>query len=140
METDRFVVFDISGRKMGFEKPFRVLKDDHRVVVGELDDNVAKSTSDILEKLGIGKVWKRFRRVGLKVNLCGGIVGCPATFTDPLVVEGVIEHVRAYGAEPFVCEGDMRGFVADERLIRFVFRLIGEELWLELMQCGWINV
>jgi len=117
METERFTVFDVGGRKLGYEKPARVLGADDRVLVARLGDDVARSTAEALDKLSAGEVWERFRKVGIKVNLCGGVVGCHATFTDPLVVEGVIEHVRSFGAEPFVCEGDMRGLAVDEGLI-----------------------
>ncbi len=117
LETDRLAVYETGSGKIGYEKPARVLKDDERVLLADVEGEVASLTEEALEKIGAGEIWRKFRKVGIKVNLCGGLEGCPSTFTDPLVVEGIINHVRSYGAEPFVCEGDMRGFVADERLV-----------------------
>jgi len=119
METDRFVVYrSENGTARGFEKPARVLGDDDRILIAPLGDDVARSTYEALDKTGAGEVWKKFKRVGIKVNLCGGIEGCPSTFSDPLVVEGIIEHAKSHGVEPFVCEGDMRGFLADGEMVK----------------------
>lgn len=117
-ETPQYAIYTSEGRLFGFEKPARVFSEDDRVLFWKLDRNVAISVMEGLDKFDAGKVWKRFRRVGIKVNLCGGIVGCPSTFSDPLVVEGIVEHIKSHGVEAFVCEGNMRGFMVDESLIR----------------------
>lgn len=117
-ETERFVIREIRGELIGFEKPTEVLKKGARAYVGILSENVSRDTVTALKKAGAQEVLSGYRRAGIKVNLGGGIAGCEATYTDPLVVEGIIDFCLEIGVEPFVCEADMRGFVMDERLIK----------------------
>ena len=118
LETGRFVIREINGKRTGYEKPARVLGEDDRVYVGALGENVARDAAAALDKLGADKILRGFKRAGIKVNLGGGIQNCPSTFTDPQVVRGVIQFCRDVGVEPFVCEADMRGFVIDEALLK----------------------
>jgi uncharacterized protein (DUF362 family) len=117
-ETDRFVIKEVRGELVGFEKPAIVLKEDARLYVGALSEDVVHDTKEALKKAGGKDALAGYRRAGIKVNLGGGIATCPATFTDPLVVEGIIDFCQEMGVEPFVCEADMRGFAMDEELIK----------------------
>ncbi len=58
------------------------------------------------------------QRVLVKVNLGGGLPGCPGSYTDPDLVRGVIRWARARGAVPVVAEGDQRACRADTRLLK----------------------
>ncbi len=58
------------------------------------------------------------QRVLVKVNLGGGLPGCPGSYTDPDLVRGVIRWARARGAEVAVAEGDQRACRADARLLK----------------------
>ncbi len=58
------------------------------------------------------------QRVLIKVNLGGGLPGCPGSFTDPDLVRGLIRWVRARGGVAVVAEGDQRACRADTRLLK----------------------
>jgi uncharacterized protein (DUF362 family) len=131
IETGRYVIREVNGKEVGYEKPARVLGDDPRVYVGALGDDVARDTADALHKIGAAKILSGFKRAGIKVNLGGGLEGCPSTFTDPLVVRGIIEYCKGLGIEPFVCEADMRGFAIDEALLKR-----RGDLWEKLQETG----
>lgn len=131
LETSRIIIREINNVRVGYEKPARVLGDDDRVYVGALGEDIARDTAAALAKFGADKILRGFKRAGIKVNLGGGIQQCPSTFTDPLVVRGIIEYCRDLGIEPFVCEADMRGFVIDEALLKR-----RGDLWQVLQETG----
>jgi uncharacterized protein (DUF362 family) len=101
-----------------YETDLPVLKPDARVFIGRLDSDVVGSTRDILGDFGISDIIHAGDQVYIKVNLGGGIPGVPASYTDPLVVEGVIREVQALGGTPHVCEADMRTYTMDEEVLR----------------------
>jgi len=130
-ETKRYLIREIQGRRLGYEKPAKVLGDDNRVYVGALGEDIARDTGTALERIGAEKILRPFKRAGIKVNLGGGIQTCPSTFTDPLVARGIIDYCRNLGLEAFVCEADMRGFVIDDALLKR-----RGEMWSVLQDTG----
>lgn len=118
-ETPRYVVCEEDGRLVGYEKKHRVLKDDDTVLVYELkEDDITKSILDAMHLIGAEEVIAPGDKVAIKVNIGGGIDGVPSSYTEPLIVEGIAKAVRSLGAEPFVCEADMRTISMTEKKLR----------------------
>ena len=88
-----------------------------RVYACEMDESVPGSVAGAIARLQLDERLGGGRPVAVKVNLGGGIAGVPSSFSDPLVVEGVIDAVRAAGGRPFVCEANMRTLTMDQGLL-----------------------
>lgn len=99
------------------EVPGRVLTDDLRVASVAAGRDWRRAVRTCMEELDALETLCSGKRVGIKINLGGGIVGCPATFTDPALVEALVEVLREQGVECFLCEGGMRGQAPNERML-----------------------
>ncbi|GAB4329550.1 MAG: hypothetical protein Kow0069_37030 [Promethearchaeota archaeon] len=113
-----FGVFSSGGRLRGVEKPHVVYSGHPEVRVQEITSNVEGSVTAGLEAAGAREVVRGGDHAAIKVNLGGGIDGVPSSYTDPELVRAVVAAFRKMGARSFVCEADMRGRKADQRLLR----------------------
>jgi uncharacterized protein (DUF362 family) len=105
-ETERYIVKREGKKLKGWEKKHRVLKDNKLVLVKRMEDP-KESTCTAMEKIAKG-IFSSGEKVAIKINIGGGIDGVPSSYTDPKIVEGVIDFLVEVGADPFVCEADMR--------------------------------
>ena len=117
-DTPRYAVYEKDAKLVGYEKKHRVLKDDETVLVQKIGDDVKKSVAEALEKIGARKLISGGDSVAIKINLGGGIDGIPSSYTDPLIVEGIIDYLQGTGANPFVCEANMRTITMNEEKLR----------------------
>jgi len=101
-----------------FETDQPVLKPTIRVYIGKLSNQVAASTQALLKNFGIDQIINPGDQVYIKVNLGGGIPGVPASYTDPLVVEGIIRAVQEIGGIPHVCEANMRTYTMNDDMLK----------------------
>jgi len=107
-----------SGAEAYYETDQPVLKSQIRNYIQKLTADVAGSTQAILRDFGLSGIVHSGDQVYIKVNLGGGIPGVPASYTDPLVVEGVIRAVQEAGGIPHVCEANMRTYTMNEDVLR----------------------
>lgn len=117
-ETPFYVVYKEDGKLIGFEKEANVKKDDAFIYVHKLEENIVEETQQALFKIGIENIIERNSSVAIKVNLGGGISGILSSFTDPLIVKGIIRALKNIGAKPFVCEANMRSLTMNEKLLK----------------------
>ncbi|MBN2153167.1 MAG: DUF362 domain-containing protein [Candidatus Lokiarchaeota archaeon] len=118
IENDRFRVYMDRERLRGQEKPHRVYTGDDRVLVQQVGADMAKAVSEGMGRIGAGDVLAPGDLVAIKVNLGGGIHGVLPTYTDPEIVEGLVDWLRAAGCKPFVCEANMRGHTITPQLLQ----------------------
>ncbi|MCX5860292.1 MAG: DUF362 domain-containing protein [Proteobacteria bacterium] len=107
-----------SGAEAYYETDQPVLKPQIRNYIQKLTADVAGSTQTILTDFGISDIVHSGDQVYIKVNLGGGIPKAPASYTDPLVVEGVIRAVQEVGGIPHVCEANMRTYTMNDDVLR----------------------
>ena len=105
------------GRTVAVERRRDMLEPRARVFVSRMGDDIPLTVSDALDRIGAAGIIKPGSPVAIKVNLGGGIAGVPSSFSDPLVVEGVIDKARELGAVPFVCEANMRTLTMEVGLL-----------------------
>ncbi|MHA1569862.1 MAG: DUF362 domain-containing protein [Alphaproteobacteria bacterium] len=117
-ETECYLVERQGERLVGREKPHRVLAPDAKVFVQAIEGDVRTAVRASLDAIGVEKIIHPGDRVAVKVNIGGGITGVPSSYTEPEIVAGVLESFQALGAQPFVCEADMRVLTMDERMLR----------------------
>ncbi|MFH1150201.1 MAG: DUF362 domain-containing protein [Actinomycetota bacterium] len=107
-ETRGYVKESLGGTEVLFERRHDMLDPEARVYINRMTADIPGSVAEALAKVGFtGRVGDG-TPVAIKVNIGGGVAGVPSSFTDPLVVEGVIDAVREAGGDPFVCEANMR--------------------------------
>lgn len=116
-ETDRYRLEERDGEQVVVEKRREMLDPDARVFIGRMGADVPGSVGEALDMIGAGSIVEAGSPVAIKVNLGGGITGVPCSYSDLLVVEGIIDRVRALGGRPFVCEANMRSLTMDRRLL-----------------------
>nr|MDO8087451.1 DUF362 domain-containing protein [Candidatus Sigynarchaeum springense] len=109
IDTPRFRIFEDRGQLFGQEKAHRVYTGEDRVFVQRVGNGFSRATAEGMEQIGARDVFKPGDLVAIKVNLGGGIHGVLPTYTDPELVEGLVDWLRAAGCRPFVCEANMRG-------------------------------
>lgn len=116
-ETDRYRLEQRGCAQVVVEKRRDMLDTEARVFVGRMGEHVPESVGEALERLGSERILKPGCMVAVKVNLGGGITGVPCSYSDLLVVEGIIDHARALGCRPFVCEANMRSLTMTRSLL-----------------------
>ena len=119
-ENRRYRVFkDGNGQGRGEEKPHRALKDDKRLSCAVSQGDWKAAVWKCLEELDAFQDLDQAGRVAVKINLGGGILGCPATYTDVDLLEALVEILQERGLSCFLCEADMRGqFIGPRTLER----------------------
>lgn len=129
LETPFYTVYKEDGRFVGFEKEGKIKKNDAFVYVHKLEKETMGNVQEALFRTGIENIIKKDDKVAIKVNLGGGIKGVLSSFTDPLIVRGIINTLKNIGAKPFVCEADMRGQTMSEQLLkdRGYYEMLKEE-------------
>lgn len=98
------------GATVAVEVRRDLINPDARIFVTEMRDHttIPEDVTSAIQRIGGPGIIKVGMPVAIKVNLGGGVARVPSSFSDPLVVEGAIDAVRAFGGRPFVCEADMR--------------------------------
>ena len=118
-DCPQYSVYYQGDRLVGKEKKHKVLKENPFVYIHKIEGKTAESTARALDKiLSYEEIIKPGEKVAIKVNLGGGINGVPSSYTDPLIVEGVIDKLREIKAEPFVCEANMRAQTMNEGMLK----------------------
>lgn len=116
-ETTSYSTERRDGRVLAREKRRDMLDPRSRVFSCEMGDSIPSDVARAIEMVAPRTTVGEGQLVAVKVNLGGGIAGVPSSFSDPLVIEGVIDAVRALGARPFVCEANMRTLTMDQGLL-----------------------
>ncbi len=107
------------GHWEGKEVPVPLLTDDRRLWCGRFDVVTPhEAVEQAFAALGAEALVRPGGRVLIKVNLGGGLPGCPGSFTDPDLTRGLIRWARARGARATVAEGDQRACRAGAELLR----------------------
>ncbi len=107
------------GHWEGTEVDVPVVTGDTRVWCGPFSVvSPEQAVAEALRALGLADALRPGQLVAIKVNLGGGLAGCPGSFTDPELVRGIVRWARSGGARPVVVEGDPRACRADARLLR----------------------
>ena len=97
-ENRRYRVFkDGNGQGRGEEKPHRALKDDKRLSCAVSQGDWKAAVWKCLEELDAFQDLDQAGRVAVKINLGGGILGCPATYTDVDLLEALVEILQERG-------------------------------------------
>jgi uncharacterized protein (DUF362 family) len=142
-ETEAYRRVDIDGRPVLIEKRRDLLDSDSRVFIGRMEDDIPSDVGEALGRVGLGDIVSEGTLVAVKVNLGGGVTGVPSSYSDLLVVEGVIDRVREYGGRPFICEANMRTFTMDRRMLtnRGIYPLMARKgvEFVNLSDCGGID-
>jgi uncharacterized protein (DUF362 family) len=118
VDNCRFRVYKEGGKLLGSEKPHNVYTGDDRVLVQPIGADMAKDVSDGMGTIGAREVFVPGNLVAIKVNLGGGIHGVLPTYTDPALVEALVDWLRGVGCKPFVCEANMRGHTITPQLLQ----------------------
>jgi len=116
-EGDRYRIEERQGRLVAIEKRREMADPDAKVFVARMCENIPGDVGIALDNIGAGEIITPGALVAIKVNLCGGVEGVPSSFSDMLVVEGVIDKALELGARPFVCEANMRSFTVNRHLL-----------------------
>jgi uncharacterized protein (DUF362 family) len=116
-EAEGYSLEQRDGRTVAVERRREMLDPGARVFVSSMGGSIPASVGEALDRIGADSIIEPDQLVAIKVNLGGGIAGVPSSFSDPLVVEGVIDKVRELGARPFVCEANMRTLTMDQGLL-----------------------
>jgi uncharacterized protein (DUF362 family) len=137
------------GRAVAVERRREMIDTASRVFVSRMGDDIPGTVGDALDRIGVSDIFEPGSPVAIKLNLGGGIAGVPSSFSDPLVVEGVIDKARELGAVPFVCEADMRTLTMDQGLLarRALYPLLVRKgvpfvnlshlAGIDFFPCGW---
>lgn len=88
-----------------------------RVFIGRMSEDIPADVGDALDRIGLSEIVGEGTLVAVKVNIGGGVTGVPSSFSDLLVVEGVVDKVRELGGRPFLCEANMRTFTMDRSML-----------------------
>lgn len=116
-ETEGYRLEERDGLNVAVEKRREMLDPDARVFISRMEEDIPGDVGEALLKIGAGEIIKAGNPVAIKVNLGGGITGVPSSYSDLLVVEGVIDKARELGGVPFVCEANMRTLTMDRRML-----------------------
>jgi uncharacterized protein (DUF362 family) len=115
--TEVFRLEDTGGEAVAVELRRSLLDADARVCVKRFGNDPASDVARALIGAGAETIIGEGQLVAIKLNLGGGIAGVPSSFSDPLVVEGIIDKVRELGGRPFLCEANMRTLTMDQGLL-----------------------
>ncbi len=118
IDNPRFRVSEEHGRLVGQEKAHRVYTGDDRVFIQLVGGELRQAIAEGMDRIGAGEVFIPGDLVAIKVNLGGGIHGVLPTYTDPELVEGLVDWLRVAGCKPFVCEANMRGHTITSQLLQ----------------------
>ena len=105
------------GGCVALERRRDMLDESARVSITEMSESIAGDVGEALDRVGASGIIGPGQLVAVKVNLGGGIAGVPSSFSDPLVVEGIIDKVLELGGRPFICEANMRTLTMDQGLL-----------------------
>ncbi len=116
-ETDAYRLKEREGRQVVIERRREMTDPEARVFIGRMGEEIPADTGDALDRVGLGEIVEEETLVAIKVNIGGGVTGVPSSFSDLLVVEGIIDRVRELGGRPFICEANMRTFTMDRSML-----------------------
>ena len=116
-ETGGYAIEPGPDGQVAIERRRDLLDPDARVFISEMGESIPDDVGTAMDRVGASGIIGPGQFVAIKVNLGGGIAGVPSSFSDPLVVEGVIDKVRDLGARPFLCEANMRTLTMDQGLL-----------------------
>ncbi len=108
---------EVAGESVAFEKRRDMLDEEALVSICEMGERIPGDVCRAMDLIGASEIIRPRQLVAVKVNLGGGVAGVPSSFSDPLVVEGVIDKVRDLGGRPFVCEANMRSMTMNQGLL-----------------------
>ena len=117
-ETEGYRVEERHGRRVLFEMRRDMFDPKARVFVGRMSEEAAADVGEAIVKVGADKIIGKDNLVAIKINLGGGVNGVPSSYTDLLVIDGLIDKVRELGGRPFVCEANMRSMTMDHKMLR----------------------
>jgi uncharacterized protein (DUF362 family) len=128
-ESEAFTMEGTGPGAVAVERRRSLLRSDARVCIRPFSDSIPTDVAEAVFAAGASRVVGTGRPVAIKLNLGGGIAGVPSSFTDPLVVEGVIDAVRELGGRPFLCEANMRTLTMHQGLLarRAVYPLMARK-------------
>jgi uncharacterized protein (DUF362 family) len=118
IDNDRFQVYRDEGKLFGFEKVHPVYTNDDRIYIQPIGANAQSAIANGMGEIGAKDVLRPGDLVAIKVNIGGGIHGVLPTYTDPDLVSGLVDWLRAAGCKPFVCEANMRGHTITSQLLQ----------------------
>ena len=116
-ETEAYRLEERGGRTAAVEKRRDMLDTGARVFVGRMTEDIPADVGGALDAIGAAGIIGEGDPVAIKINLGGGITGVPSSYSDLLVVEGLIDKVRGLGGRPFICEANMRSLTMDHGLL-----------------------
>jgi uncharacterized protein (DUF362 family) len=116
-QTDAYRLEEREGRRVVVERRREMLDPGARVFIGRMGEDIGAETGEALGKTGLGEVVGDGTLVAIKVNMGGGITGVPSSYSDLVVVEGVIDAVRELGGRPFICEANMRTLTMNRSML-----------------------
>jgi len=149
VKTEGYTLQLRDGRAVAVERRREMIDPASRVFVSRMGDDIPGTVGDALDRIGVSDIFEPGSPVAIKLNLGGGIAGVPSSFSDPLVIEGVIDKARELGAVPFVCEADMRTLTMDQGLLarRALYPLLVRKgvpfvnlshlAGIDFLPCGW---
>ncbi|MBD3228054.1 MAG: DUF362 domain-containing protein, partial [Candidatus Lokiarchaeota archaeon] len=117
-ETDRYKIEKKKDKLVGYEKEHEVLKNNRIVLIQNLEKDFNASVSEGLDRIKVRNIIDRNEIVAIKINLGGGIHHIPSTYSDPLICEAIINKIKDLGANPLVCEANMRSHKMDHRMLK----------------------
>ena len=112
-ETAGYRLEEKAGAVVALEKRRNLTEPGARLYVGELGEDIPGDIGMALRKIDAGRIIAPGAPVAIKINLGGGVRWVPSSYSDLLVVEGVIDEVRRQGGRPFICEANMRTLTMD---------------------------
>ena len=115
--SDRYELEERDGRTVAAEVRRELIDPSARLFVSKMGEEPRRDVAEALRKVGLDEIVLEGTPVGIKVNIGGGVTGVPSSFSDIMVVEGVIDAVREAGGVPFVCEANMRSMTMHHRLL-----------------------
>jgi uncharacterized protein (DUF362 family) len=118
IDNPRFQIVKMDGILVGQEKSHHPYTEDDRVFIQPVTSDFSSAVAEGMERIGARDVFKPGDLVAIKVNLGGGIHGVLPTYTDPELVEGLVDWLRGSGCKPFVCEANMRGHTITPQLLQ----------------------
>ena len=116
-ETDAYRLEERGGSQVVIERRREMTDPEARVFIGRMGEDIPADTGDALDRIGLGEIVGDGTLVAIKVNIGGGLTGVPSSFSDLLVVEGIIDAVRELGGRPFICEANMRTLTMDRSML-----------------------
>jgi len=115
--TESYELEERGGRTVAVELRRELLDPGTRLFVSKMGEEPRSDVADALCKVGLQEIVTDGAPVAIKVNIGGGVTGVPSSFSDVMVVEGVIDAMREAGGRPFVCEANMRSMTMHHRLL-----------------------